>query len=159
MQRLRLSRVTGVRQGLRDGVRGFTLIEVLIVVVLIAVLLGIALPSYQETMNKGRRSDAKAALKDAVNRQEQYMLDHSRYAHADELDDLGFELPAESEEGHYAIARVATADCADNADLCFVMRATPNVGSPQAKDGKCTSFTIEHTGLKSATGSNSDECW
>ena len=139
--------------------RGFTLIEVMIVVILIAVLLGIALPSYQETMNKGRRSDAKAALKDAVNRQEQYMLDHSRYAHATELDDLGFELPAESEEGYYAIARVETEECADDEDLCFVMRATPKAGGPQAKDGKCTSFTIENTGERSATGSNSEECW
>jgi len=152
MQRMRFS--SGA------GQRGFTLIEVLIVVVLITVLLAIALPSYQETMNKGRRSDAKAALKDAVNRQEQYMLDHSRYAYSTELGELGYVGdPVESEEGYYTIARVATDECAANADLCFVMRATPKAGEPQEKDGKCTTFTIEHTGSRSATGSNSDECW
>ena len=143
--------------------RGFTLIEVMIVVILIAVLLGIALPSYQETMNKGRRSDAKAALKDAVNRQEQYMLDHSRYAHSTELADLGYKFesgdPVESEEGYYEIARVATENCGANEDLCFVMQATPIVGEPQENDGKCTSFTIQNTGERSATGSNSEECW
>ena len=45
-----------------DASRGFTLIEVMIVVVIVGVLLAIAVPGYQSSMEKGRRSDAKSAL-------------------------------------------------------------------------------------------------
>ena len=41
---------------------GFTLIEVMIVVALIALLATIAMPSYQDSIRKSRRADAKAAL-------------------------------------------------------------------------------------------------
>lgn len=41
---------------------GFTLIELLIVIAIVGVLGGIAYPSYQDSMTKSRRADAKAAL-------------------------------------------------------------------------------------------------
>ena len=40
----------------------FTLIELLIVIAIVGVLAGIAYPSYQDSMTKSRRADAKAAL-------------------------------------------------------------------------------------------------
>ena len=41
---------------------GFTLIELLIVIAIVGVLGGIAYSSYQDSMTKSRRADAKAAL-------------------------------------------------------------------------------------------------
>jgi prepilin-type N-terminal cleavage/methylation domain-containing protein len=40
---------------------GFTLIEVMIVVVIVAILAAIAIPSYQDSIRKTRRADAKEA--------------------------------------------------------------------------------------------------
>ena len=92
--------LTPIRVSCRSGERGFTLIEVIIVVVIVGVLAAVALPSYESSLQKGRRSDAKAALLDVANRQEGYMMDNNTYT-AD-LTDLGFATnPHVSEEEHY----------------------------------------------------------
>ena len=148
------------RQGLgRSG--GFTLIEVMIVVVIVGILVAVALPGYQNSMQKGRRADAKAALLDVAGRQEQYMLDRGTYT--DNMEDLGFGAdPMESDEGHYTID--ATGDCdttGTTTDLgrCYELTATPQAGSPQIDDARCTSFIIYSNGLKTGTGSDIEGCW
>ncbi|CAA0126289.1 Fimbrial protein [Halioglobus japonicus] len=140
----------------RHASGGFTLIEVMIVVVIVGVLLGIALPGYQNSMEKGRRSDARAALLDAANRQEQYMLDRGTYT--DDMTDLGFgEDPYVSGDGHY---NVAAAACDGGAiTRCFELTATPRSGSPQVHDTRCTAFMLGSDGSKTASGSDEENCW
>lgn len=135
---------------------GFTLIEVMIVVVLVGILMGIALPAYQNSMQKGRRSDAMAALLDVANRQEQYMLDRGTYTL--DMTDLGFSAdPFDSEEGHYSID---AANCAvGDISRCFVLSATPKAGSPQSDDARCTRFFLGSDGSKTAAGTDLDNCW
>lgn len=144
-------------QRLSRRTRGFTLIEVMIVIVIVAILVSIALPAYQESMNKGRRADAKSGLMDAANRLERFMLDRNTYT--DTMTDLGFGAdPAVSEEGYYSFDVVApTAACPIGS--CYVLEAIPVAGGIQADDGKCTKFILASTGAKTAEGSAAAECW
>jgi type IV pilus assembly protein PilE len=135
---------------------GFTLLEVLIVVAIIGFLMLITLPSYQESMRKGRRADAKALLMTAANREESHMLDRNTYT--DDMTELGFAKdPMTSAEGHYTVAAAACAG--STIDKCYVLTATPVAGGAQAKDARCTELTIDSTGKKDAKGTAKDECW
>ncbi|MEM1110595.1 MAG: type IV pilin protein [Pseudomonadota bacterium] len=142
----------------RSVMTGFTLIELLIVIVVVGILAFVALPGYQDAMEKGRRADAHKALMDAANRQEQFMLDRSSYT-AD-MTALGFSAdPMVSDDGYYSVDRVAATNCALTATTCYVLRATPVAGSVQSRDGNCTSLTLDSRGARSATGANASECW
>ena len=135
---------------------GFTLIEVMIVVVIVSILVAVALPAYQGSLQKGRRSDAMSSLLDAANRQQQFMLDQGSYS--DDMTELGYGAdPWVTEEGHYSIS---AASCSGGAiGNCFELTATPQAGSPQAKDARCTSFKLDSFGVRSATGPTATECW
>lgn len=133
---------------------GFTLIELMIVVVIVSILLTIGLPAYENSLQKGRRAEAKAALLDVANRQEQLMLDRSTYT--TDLTDLNFTVPLLSENGHYTIT---AADCGLGLDRCYLLTATPTAGSPQTKDTRCTEFTLDHRGAKGASGTDQNNCW
>lgn len=140
----------------RQGMQGFTLIEIMIVVAIVAILVGIAVPSYQSSIQKGLRSDAKAALLDAANRQESLMLDRNTYTL--DMEVLGFpDDPMITEEEHYSVDAAACAD--GTIATCYVLTATPQGSSPQAKDLRCTSFVLDSNGARSATGTTDDECW
>lgn len=149
-----------VRSGLasRRQAAGFTLMEIMVVVIVVGILAAIGLPSYQNAMQKARRTDARESLMEAASRQEQYMLDRNVYT-AD-MTELGFAAdPMISEEQHYSIDRVDTATCDIASDTCYALRATPLPASPQSEDERCTSFTLESTGAQDATGTDDENCW
>ena len=151
-----MSRVSGFQATHSPSVRGFTLVELMIVIVIVAVLLTVALPSYQNSVQKSRRADAKAALLDVANRQEGSMLDRGTYSL--DITDLGFDQsPYISEEEHYSIT--ATVCSGGSIDRCYVLTATPQSESPQADDTRCTSFVLNSNGSKTATGSDALNCW
>lgn len=135
---------------------GFTLMEVMIVVVIVGILMAVAVPAYNSSLEKGRRADAKAALLDAANRQEQFMLDRSTYTL--NMTELGFGAdPMVSEEGNYTVDAAACATA--TIQRCYVLTATPVANGAQANDSRCTSFILDSTGAKTATGSDLNNCW
>ena len=144
--------------------KGFTLMELMIVVVIVGVLMMVALPAYQDSLQKGRRADGMAALMDAAGRQEKFMLDRSTYT--TDMSDLGYVVTEGedyyiSPEGHY---KIEAKDCdggedAEKLKTCYQLTAEPAAGSVQGKDKKCTSFILNSNGTKSATGSLASECW
>ncbi|MFK7975909.1 MAG: type IV pilin protein [Halioglobus sp.] len=142
MKQSRVSR----RQG------GFTLIELMIVIVIVAVLAGIALPAYQGSMQKARRSDAYAALLDMASRQEQHLLDRAAYTLA--VADLGYDPTRVSaadtivsEEGHYTVKAVNCAG-ALSGPSCYVLRAIPAAGGGQVEDTLCGEIVLSSNGMK-----------
>jgi type IV pilus assembly protein PilE len=61
---------------------GFTLIELMIVVAIIGILATIAYPSYQNSVKKSRRADAKSALMGFVNAMERHYTETNSYCDA-----------------------------------------------------------------------------
>ena len=131
---------------------GFTLIELMIVIVIVSVLAGIALPAYQDSMIKARRSDAYAALLDMASRQEQHLLDRSTYTLV--VENLGYPVERRSaadtivsEEGHYA---VSATNCAgvESGPSCYVLRAAPIAGEGQEEDKLCGEIVLRSNGMK-----------
>jgi len=59
--------------------KGFTLIELMIVVAIVAIFAAIALPSYQESIRKGRRSDAMRAVGEMQLALERWRAEHPSY--------------------------------------------------------------------------------
>lgn len=143
--------------------KGFTLIEVMIVVVIVAILAAVAIPSYQDSVRKTRRADAKEALTRIAALQERYFFTKNDYGTAALLG-----VGNTSTEGYYTIniyttpgADTAGGEC--GADPCYRIVANPVATGPQAADTKCALFTLNHVGQKTAQDASdadtTDECW
>lgn len=75
----------------RRPARGFTLIELLVVVVIAGVLAAVAMPSYLDSVRKGKRTSAKARMTEVAGRLQQYYSEKSGAAgYTTTLTDLGY---------------------------------------------------------------------
>lgn len=115
---------------------GFTLIELMITVALVGILAAIALPNFLESIRKGRRSDAVAALQQVQQAQERYRANNPAYT--TDLGRLG--VGATSPDRHYTIA-VSGASATG-----YVATATVAAGSPQASDSRCAVLRLSQAG-------------
>jgi type IV pilus assembly protein PilE len=136
--------------------RGFTLIEMMIVVVVIALLGAVALPSYQRSVAKARRADAKAALSTAAQMMERYSTENpvAGYSTATLSSTAGPTVVYKnrSDNGNYALSLSGLAV------MTFTLNATPL--SSQAAD-PCGTFTLNERGDRGVTGGtrSATECW
>ena len=145
---------------MKKAVRGFTLIELIIAMVITSVLLMISLPAYQQQVLRARRALARVELQEVATRQEQFFLDHRRYAgslrdlgYPDDpmvLDEQGNNLPG-SEPGIYLI-ELSTRDNA------YTVYASTHPERPA--DSRCGRLGVSALGVRSISGSGTlNECW
>ncbi|MCE2596527.1 type IV pilin protein [Motilimonas cestriensis] len=128
--------------------QGFTLIEIMITVAIVGILAAIAYPSYMQYVLTSSRAQATTELTEIANLQEQYYLDHNRYAAS--LDQLGYTSSAiTTENGRFNI-KVSSTD----REIDFTVTAKA-IGQ-QLKDTTCLTFTLNYQQKKEAT---SNDCW
>jgi len=125
--------------------KGFTLLELMIVIIVVAVLAGIALPSYQEHLRKGRRASAEAHLMDIAQRQQQYFHDVRGYAST--LAALNMSTPADV--GNFYTIAIVTAG---GPPPTFAASATPKSGTGQDKDLGGAALSVDSGGTKLPAG-------
>lgn len=139
--------------------KGFTLIELMIVVAIIGILAAIAYPSYQDSVRRSRRADAKAALLGFANAMERHYTVKSTYAGAAAGGaDTGApaiyatEAPLDGGTKYYDLTINAAAGSS------FTVWAAPK--GAQADD-PCGTLTLNQAGVKEVSGATlaANECW
>jgi len=122
----------------KNTANGFTLLELLIAIVLVGVLASIALPSYLDSVRKGRRSDAVAHLQRVQQAQERHRANNMSYTN--DLSSLSPALSATSPDRYYTVA------VTDASASGYTATATPMAGSSQASDSRCAAIRLTQTG-------------
>ena len=131
----------------RRQLAGFTLIELMIAVVVVAVLAASALPSYQSSVRKARRSDAMDAAVGVQHAQERHRSNNTAYATT--LSAMG--LSASSTNSHYGAALSAVSAGG------YTLTLTAASGTSQASDTGCTALTVVVTNGSPVYGPAA--CW
>lgn len=120
---------------------GFTLIELMVAVVVLGIIVALALPSFMDSIRKGRRSEAFAALSAVQQAQERYRGNNPSYA-------TGAELAAVSAAAMVSPTRPGgyyTLSVPVNTATSYVVTADGS-GSTQAGDGNCAKLSVEING-------------
>ena len=115
--------------------RGFTLIELMIALAIGGVLAAVALPSYNDSVRRGRRSDASDVVTGVMHAQECWRGLNPTYSNS--LTALN--QPTQSAGGYYDLA------LSNVTGMGYRLTATAVTGRAQAKDSGCTSLVVTVT--------------
>jgi type IV pilus assembly protein PilE len=122
---------------------GFTLIELMIVVAVIGVLAAVALPSFLDSIRKGRRADAVAALTQVQQAQERWRANRGSYADNAAMSTAppdGLGVDATTVNGYY------TLELSDVSAAGYTVTATAKSGTLQASDSACQKLVLRLAG-------------
>lgn len=132
----------GTIMGTTNKVKGFTLMELMITVAIIGIIAAIAIPSYQDFVNKSRRSEAHAGLTKMQLQQEAHRMVNSTFASA---------FGTGSNDVHEPTSDYYTFTLSGSANAYSVIATAK---STQTADTACTPMTIDQAGTKTPAG-----CW
>lgn len=141
---------------------GFTLIELMIVVAVIGLLAAIAIPSYQDSVRKGRRAEGRAALTELLQQQERYMTQMNSYLAF--TNSAGTTTPVSaattfkvfSGDSLAKAAYLLSADACPSAVITECVRLT---ATPVVADAEAGNLQILSSGTKTCTGTTTSVCW
>ena len=131
---------------------GFTLIELVITVAIIGFLASIAFPVYTDQIRKAKRADLVTDIMQCA------AVLERRFTIFNTYQDTACDNVANDD---YSLA--VTVSCDSNGKKnCYSITATPTSGFT-LDDAACASFTMDHLGSRSATGTGSGDrtmdCW
>ncbi|MFZ3002006.1 MAG: type IV pilin protein [Undibacterium umbellatum] len=139
--------------------KGFTLIEVMIVVVILSLLAAVAVPSYLDSVRKGRRNNAKLTLQENVNFMDAFMTINTKY----DVDKGGtaVALPAAT-----SVSPIGATGGNIDYNISFSIPPTSTTYTIRAvpvnkmAGDACGTFTINNAGARTVSGSLSmADCW
>lgn len=151
---------------------GFTLIELMIVVAIIGLLAAVAYPAYTDSVRKGNRAEARAALMNLLQQQERYLTQMNTYetfsagtpVKAGTTETLPFKAFSSAEgtrarSSHLLGARLCQAVGGVTPTMrdCIEVFAEPQTGV--FSDPQVTSMALDTQGRRTCTGTNTDRCW
>jgi len=154
--------------GRRPHSFGFTLIELMIVVAIIGVISAIAVPSYQESVRKSRRSEVRGQLLEVAqylqrfySQNDSFMQDRSGTATS--IPTALALVPRTATAGNQAYTISFTTPIAGTTNpsvSTFKIQAVRRVGGPMAGD-KCGDFLLDNTGARSVANATDTaaNCW
>ncbi len=136
---------------------GFTLIEIMIVVAIVGVLGAIALPTYQQYIQRGHRAQARAGLLQAAHWMERGATASGTYP-GSTPDSVPFAPSLALAAGPRYIISLQT-----STQATYTLLATPQ--GAEAPD-RCATLTLDHTGARGVmadgvvgTAALVTECW
>jgi type IV pilus assembly protein PilE len=148
----------------RSRIAGFTLVELMVVLVVATILFTVALPSYQTSIRKSRRTEAKTAVLDLAGREETLFSTTNAYSTTSASVGYGAGgFPVTVGSGYYTVTVVVPNPASPAGTPSFKVTALPVAAKSQAKDTACASFSVDQLGNQSALNSagtdNSTTCW
>jgi type IV pilus assembly protein PilE len=122
------------------GTSGFTLMELMIVVAVVSILATIALPSFMDSIRKGRRSEAVAALAQVQQEQERWRANNSQYTNT--ISDLKVSLDPNNKtsSGYYSVS------LAQKSESMYTATAQAVAGTSQSSDTNCSTLRVRLRG-------------
>ena len=132
---------------------GFTLMEVMITVCIVAILAAIALPSYQDSVTRGKLVDAAVRMGDYRAQMEKWFLDTRSYQGGGGL--CGVAPPPAGAKDPFALS------CAAPTATTYLITAT---GQPSGGMSASFTFTVDQANQRASSGDGGSwlpnpACW
>jgi type IV pilus assembly protein PilE len=142
-----------------NSARGFSLIELMIAVAIVGIVAAVAIPSYNDSVRKGKRAEGRAALIDLLQQQERHLGQYGSYgAFVDGTGAVGARFKVFSGSNAASSAYLLQAqECAppnNNLRVCVQVAAVPQFADPAVG-----TLTATSTGVRGCTGTNPNTCW